>query len=310
MRLINVQTLAFEEFDGDEYPPYGILSHRWEEEEVTYQDVVKNGLTNIQKKGISKILACCKLSADYGLCYSWVDTCCIDKSSSAELSEAINSMYRWYQLARVCFAYLADITDGALKHSVWFSRSWTLQELIAPKDVLFYNSRWKSLGTKADRTKDISSFTGIPVNVLSYKTNIYSLAVAQRMSWASRRKCRRVEDIAYSLLGIFDVNMPLLYGEGSKAFGRLQEEIIRQYCDQTIFLWSSLRRETGRLLAPSPDCFDDHQHYHYAFPPSIKPFVVTNRGLSITLRLIPWDYCVYFVFINCHLTEFPASGTG
>ncbi|KAK5097305.1 hypothetical protein LTR24_002352 [Lithohypha guttulata] len=310
MRLINARTLTFEEVEDDITTnlKYGILSHRWGEEEVTYQDAISVGLQHIQKKGIKKIRAVCRLARLSGLHYAWVDTCCIDKSSSAELSEAINSMFRWYQQAYTCFAYLDDIdVDSAPELSLWFSRAWTLQELIAPRNVLFYIKNWQLLGSKAELADNISARTGIPHGVLTNTVNIYSLPVAQRMSWARRRSARRLEDIAYSLLGLFDVNMPLLYGEGRKAFRRLQEEIIKQNNDQTIFLWAARAQDVGKLLAPSPDGFDPSRVFQ--FKPSRKgkrPFAVTNLGLSISLPLIPWHSKTYLALLDCEVTS---SGT-
>lgn len=313
MRLINVQTLAFEEFEGDATTDlkYGILSHRWREEEVTYHDAISTGLYDIQKKGIAKIKQVCKLALLSDLQYVWVDTCCIDKASSAELSEAINSMFRWYQQAHTCFAYLDDIDlGGAPELSMWFSRAWTLQELIAPQHVLFSDKDWEPLGSKADLADGISARTAIPHDVLKNKLNIYSLPVAQRMSWARRRSARRVEDIAYSLLGIFDVNMPLLYGEGSKAFRRLQEEIIKQNNDHTIFVWTTRANSIGRLLAPSPDSFPSNRVFHLR--PSRKgatPFSITNLGLSIILPLLPWHSNTYLALLDCELASFETADT-
>lgn len=307
MRLINVRTLTFEEVENDitTNPVYGVLSHRWGAEEVTYQDATLIGLQHVQKKGIEKIRAVCRLAQQWGLQYAWVDTCCIDKSSSAELSEAINSMFRWYQYAHTCFVYLDDVdADDTLELSLWFSRAWTLQELVAPRKVRFYTKSWQPLGSKADWADRISETTGIPHGVLTNTINIYSLPVAQRMSWARRRKARRVEDIAYSLLGLFDVNMPLLYGEGRKAFRRLQEEIIKQNNDQTIFLWAAKAEDVGKLLAPSPDGFDPSRVFQ--FQPSRKgkrPFAVTNLGLSISLPLIPWHSNTYLALLDCEVTS-------
>ena len=146
-----------------------------------------------------------------------VDTCCIDKSSSAELTESINSMYRWYQEAAICYAYLFDVQSGdmsSLSRSAWLTRGWTLQELIAPARVEFYSSTWDNLRTKASLKKEISAVTGIDVEVLE-GADPDRFSVTKRMSWASKRTTTRVEDRAYSLLGLFGVNMPMLYGEGA-----------------------------------------------------------------------------------------------
>jgi hypothetical protein len=172
--------------------------------------------------------------------------CCIDKTSSAELSEAINSMFRWYEKAETCYAYLSDVPDGAglvpaqvrarFAASRWFTRGWTLQELIAPRYVLFFSRHWKYFGTKESLCDQISAITGIDTDTL-LGAGLEHVSVARKMSWASCRNTTRIEDSAYCLLGLFDVNMPLLYGEGQKAFQRLQEEILRSSHDYSLFAW-------------------------------------------------------------------------
>ena len=194
------------------------------------------------KKGYRKIEMTCQFAAQKGINYAWVDTCCIDKSSSAELTEAINSMYRWYQRSQTCFAYLSDLPasaflDAALPSCRWFTRGWTLQELIAPVDIYFFDRDWNNRGSKRDLVGALSRITGIKAAILCHAQPLSSMAVAQKMSWAANRKTTRMEDTAYCLLGIFDVNMPLLYGEEEKAFRRLQEEVIRSTPDLSIFAW-------------------------------------------------------------------------
>jgi hypothetical protein len=191
-----------------------------------------------------KIQGKCEKARSLGFEYAWVDTCCIDKSSSAELSEAINSMFQWYRRADVCLVYLSDLSpnsdiDDCMPRCRWFTRGWCLQELIAPKDVRFYNNSWQHIGHKSTtRLKGlISRITKIDQAVLSDATLLPTLSVARRMSWSSQRVTTRPEDIAYCLLGIFEINMPMLYGEGEKAFLRLQEEIIKRSNDLSIFAW-------------------------------------------------------------------------
>ncbi|KAK0753788.1 heterokaryon incompatibility protein-domain-containing protein [Schizothecium vesticola] len=227
MWLINVHTLELEYFMGQNTPPYAILSHTWEDEEVTYQDMRQltpdTGTRN--KQGFAKIRETCRLAASDGLRYAWVDTCCIDKSSSAELTEAINSMYRWYEDAAVCYAYLSDFDDSAdetaLAASRWFTRGWTLQELIAPENVTFWSRNWVKLGDKWDLNDCLHTITNIPARLLRGTSIVSDYSIACRMSWAARRETTRVEDTAYCLLGLFNINMSLLYGEGSNAFYRL-----------------------------------------------------------------------------------------
>ena len=221
-------------------PPYAILSHTWgaDTDEVTFRDLIDG--TGKSKAGYDKIRFCGEQTRRDCLQYFWVDACCIDKSNSTELSEAINSMFRWYRNAAKCYVYLSDVMrsafvvnnklnqlpwDLAFRESRWFTRGWTLQELIAPAAVEFYSKDWEKIGNKASLENHIHKITGIPVKALRGNP-LSGFSVSERMSWAGSRQTTREEDRAYSLLGIFDAYMPLIYGEGGeKALKRLREEI-------------------------------------------------------------------------------------
>ncbi|KAI8633525.1 heterokaryon incompatibility protein-domain-containing protein [Xylariaceae sp. FL1651] len=272
MRLLNVNTLRLESYNAKEIPPYAILSHVWQTDEVLFEDVYNSSPRTWEKKGgYRKVKNSCERARFYGYGYIWIDTCCIDKSSSAELSEAINSMFLWYQKAAVCFAFLYDVTSADdIQSSRWFTRGWTLQELVAPRNVLFFNKDWSFLNGRFSMATKLASITGINERVLRYghepepanwedhKPNIKfsehictcgartydmhtdilrTFSTATILSWAANRHTTRKEDQAYSLMGLFDINMPLLYGEGDRAFIRLQEEIIRRTNDQSILAW-------------------------------------------------------------------------
>ncbi|PGG96639.1 hypothetical protein AJ79_09512 [Helicocarpus griseus UAMH5409] len=304
MRLINTKTLQLEEFPDDCIPPYAILSHRWQEEEVTFRDM-ETAIASA-KKGYTKLSSSCAQAAKDGLGYVWVDTCCIDKSSSAELSESINCMYEWYRCAAVCYGYLYDVDElsvgegSSFRSSVWFTRGWTLQELIAPSKMEFFNAEWHCLGSKVGLKDAITAITGVPEPVLTGELAPQEFSIAQRMSWASGRTTAKVEDIAYSLLGLFSINMPMLYGEREKAFIRLQEEIMKQSDDHTIFAWKSLDQDYRGLFAKSPAAFAGSA----AIVPSLSkwnrsPYSVTNMGLSIELPLIPWAMDTYLAALDC-----------
>ncbi|KAL8409678.1 hypothetical protein RB594_007939 [Gaeumannomyces avenae] len=247
MYLINTNTYHLREFqDLANVPPYAILSHTWGKDEVLFKDMQGDSNSAKAKNGYGKVKGMCKKALAHGYDYAWIDSCCIDKSSSAELSEAINSMFLWYKEAAVCYAYIedmpapksrgltrAEVVDH-LRRSRWFGRGWTLQELLAPATVIFYDSAWRSVGTKAEFATDISEFTNIHLAALLGLDELSAFSVAQRMSWAAGRTTTRVEDRAYSLFGLFDVNLPPLYGERDKAFLRLQQEIIKQNPDLSI----------------------------------------------------------------------------
>lgn len=286
MRLLNTKTFEFGIFYDEAIPPYAILSHRWRADEVSYQDFLARRKRN--GAGFKKIINACKAAP----CESWIwiDTCCIDKESSAELSEAINSMWAWYKNAVVCLAFLDDVPnfegeflEDTLRRtstpswqtrfcgSEWFTRGWTLQELLAPKKVKFFSMTWTYLGSKDILCDDICAATGIREMVIRHTSMLdfvpYSVpdgspvphetlkpdvmihySAAEKLSWMANRKTSRVEDIAYCLLGILGINMPLLYGEGTRAFVRLQEELIKSNDDESIFAWSSFQDQTEPFI--------------------------------------------------------------
>ncbi|KAK0640738.1 heterokaryon incompatibility protein-domain-containing protein, partial [Cercophora newfieldiana] len=243
MWLINTTTRDLEFVQHPKKGSYAILSHTWGTHEVSFQQYPRKPTpAATANEGLAKINRTCELALARNLKYAWVDTCCIDKSSSAELSEAINSMFQWYRDAAVCFAYLSDLMpdvdfDKGFSACKWLTRGWTLQELIAPRHVEFYDREWKFRTTKDDSRDHIAVSSGVDRDVLADSRKLPGTAVARRMSWASKRKTSRVEDLAYCLMGIFNIHMPMIYGEGKKAFVRLQEEIAKQSCDLSLFAW-------------------------------------------------------------------------
>ncbi|KAL6694828.1 ankyrin repeat-containing domain protein [Trichoderma pleuroticola] len=285
MRLLKTDTLETKEFDYGNIPQYAILSHRWGSEELTLQEL-EAGVT--KKQGYKKVQQFCSRAKADGFDYGWVDTCCINKTSSAELSEAINSMYLWYYQAERCYAYLVDVpSKSTIEDSEWFARGWTLQELIAPSEVYFVDEHWNDLGTKKDLQRIVSKCTGIPINILSGDDDLETASIAQRMSWAANRKTQRLEDRAYSLMGIFGINMPLLYGEGERAFIRLQEEIMKVSDDHSLFAWES-SDSRGGLLATSPEAFKDSKNIipfnHFNDPNDAS--TVSSRGVHLGARFM------------------------
>ena len=241
MRLLKLNDTAVfsltKYFVSDDIPRYAILSHTWgpDTEEVSFKDMMDG--TGMSKPGYHKIQFCGEQARRDGLQYFWIDTCCIDKSNSTELQEAINSMFRWYRDAAKCYVYLADVSrsadvnssqllmESSFLESRWFTRGWTLQELVAPASVEFFSKEGQYLGNKRSLERHIHEVTGIPVKALQ-GSSLSDFSVPERMSWAEKRETTRKEDKAYSLLGIFDVYMPLIYGEGREnAFQRLREKI-------------------------------------------------------------------------------------
>ena len=332
----NLQFDVLKEFHDDNQEEYAILSHRWVKE-VDYVEMVdlmkmkKGDRDEIRTRdGYQKILRSCRQAKNDHVKWLWVDTCCIDKRSSSELSEAINSMYRWYESSKICYTYLHDFEGWSFPikpdHEKfpafngwpeWFSRGWTLQELIAPRMLLFFNKQWKSIGTKRTYADDLNRITRVPKAVLMDGMVSNRPCVAQIMSWAANRKTTRIEDRAYSLLGLLGVNMPMLYGEGKEAFLRLQLEIIRKSNDQSIFAWApnrSIPWNGGGVLADDPSLFGDCHDIEKmeldeymvqlqerlpndgSCPVSLADerlgtCSVTNRGIQIWLLVTPHDHC-------------------
>lgn len=225
-------------------------------------------------------------------------------------------MFEWYRRSKRCYVYLADVNGGKdavqeLKSSQWFTRGWTLQELLAPSDIVFYDRNWVAIGqtqrhravdayegvwlyspfgiadgefSYANLTSQLSEITGVPRQILAGTESIFGTCVAQRMYWASRRQTTRPEDRAYSLMGLFDISMSVLYGEGlEKAFDRLQREIMSKNPDQSIFAWYRPNAFSSRLLAESPDHFRDSGHVITLSNSRHSPFHMTNIGMRITL---------------------------
>jgi hypothetical protein len=331
MRVLDTETLEFREFPDLPDKPYAILSHRWGSTEVTYKEYRKSRDSIQRRAGYEKVVDFCRVARQRDFRYAWVDTCCIDKRSSAELSEAINSMYRWYRESTECYVYLEDYRfwgPSSFGACEWFKRGWTLQELLAPRHCVFFTASWDVIGHKhhyrdsrcacgngndddkiskptsfdhgPDLLQQLVAATKIPGSMFTGITEISTASIARRMSWASHRSTTRIEDRAYSLLGIFDINMPLLYGEGAKAFRRLQEEIIRTSNDPSIFAfgreillsaWEAMherprpmRKALDAVLAESPDYFWQGGDVLVSKDLFDEPYSITHMGLRVVTR--------------------------
>ncbi|PNP79211.1 hypothetical protein FNYG_07287 [Fusarium nygamai] len=321
MWLINTTTIALE-VKNVSSTPYAILSHTWGDDEVTFEDMMTGQEKG--KKGYVKIIHTCRLAKERGIAYAWVDTCCVDKRSSAELAEAINSMFNWYKLSEVCFAHLEDLKIhrgpqddplSGMSSCRWFTRGWTLQELIASRNLEFYDSAWNYRGTKAGLRGGISGLTGIDIAVLEDNAILETIPVAKRMSWAADRETTRVEDLAYCLLGIFGVNMPMLYGEGTKAFSRLQEEIIKETTDLSIFAWKAnlyagkplreVRPQGFRgILASSPSEFVHCKRLRRTSTMRYgHEYSMTNKGLRLETFLGESKNKEYVLNLACEIPD-------
>lgn len=277
MRLLNVNTLAIEEVVGSPLEHnYAILSHTWlhgQEVSLREWDTAIAGVSSKcdeikRSRGWAKIEAACLETRRWGLEYLWVDTICIDRTNSTEVSETINCTYAWYQHSAICFVHLADVVGDDLddedclddfRDSRWFTRGFTLQELVAPIEVIFFSQDWQVLGTKDELLQTLADITGVRAEVLTHEEHLSSVCIAEKMSWLAHRDTTRIEDMAYCMLGLLEINMPLRYGEGEQAFLRLQQNIIDSRDDQTILCWTlptaSVPARDDIILAPDPSCF-------------------------------------------------------
>ncbi|KAL9017667.1 MAG: hypothetical protein Q9185_005001 [Variospora sp. 1 TL-2023] len=293
-RLINTTTYELYKNGDAEVkasPHYAILSHRWGKAEVTFQMLTNPQWreSNLGAEPMKKIREACKKARDRDtpIEWLWCDTCCIDKNNSEELRSSIDSMFEWYRKATVCYGYLTDVdwdpsrqqmsksVDRPNQESVWFERGWTLQELLAPRYMEFFDRNWTFMGTRDGLSDKLQSVTGIAKKYLTGAANFKQASVATRMGWMAGRTTTEIEDIAYSMLGLLDISMPIYYGEGVKAFMRLQRTLIESSWDESLFAWTTpangltcYRRDNKTpvwapnswgLLAPSPDCFSRYR---------------------------------------------------
>ncbi|KAI8663262.1 HET domain-containing protein [Fusarium keratoplasticum] len=290
MRLINTETLDIESFIGPEFPRYAILSHTWTDDEPTLADAQAGFLAGRSSAGCRKVRDFCTLARQDGLSYAWADTCCIDKTSSSELTESINSMFRWYTSADICYVYLADLESDASSDTMascrWFTRGWTLQELIAPSKLQFYDKEWGLRGSKMDFADQLLQITNIPDAVLQDRTSLRIIPVGRRMSWAANRQTTRPEDMAYCLMGIFD------------------EEIMKSSNDLSIFLWQSARGPRYRgILAEEPSEFVSASRLRVGVAGMDSPqFTITNKGVKIKASLADSGRGIFALSLN-HVDE-------
>lgn len=323
IRLLHTKNLTFHIFKTEDFtkvPRYAILSHVWDSHDEavspgSFKAALQHGRTHRDRlgHGFQKIITFCRQAAADGLEYAWADTGCIDKENEVELSFAINSMFRWYQKSAVCYVYLADVPrnvnladpNSAFVKSRWFTRGWTLQELIAPKSVVFFAADWHYLSTKAALKHIIADVTGVDLRVLE-TGDASTASVSTKLSWVKSRKTTLAEDRAYCLLGIFDIFMPLMYGEKEAAFRRMLDEIASRENDQTIFSWAGDGRPCG-MIAPSPAHFVPSRDASTVIKTVRNPaFSITNRGVRITAPLIALPLRNMYAMV---LNSLPAAGS-
>ncbi|KAJ8588143.1 hypothetical protein M405DRAFT_272972, partial [Rhizopogon salebrosus TDB-379] len=233
-----------------------MLSHRWEGKEPLLHDIGTNVVYELSPVGgVAKLLSFCRIARDAGYRWAWSDTCCIDKTNNAELQQSLNAMFVWYHHSALTIVYLSDVLPssrpGALAKSKWNTRGWTVQEFLAPKFVIFYQRDWTLyLGDPSDVDdpypnhkdsieimQELKDATKIDLQFLvSFQPGMKG--AREKLQWASARVTTVLEDMAYSLFGIFGVQLPLIYGEGKQsALGRLLQEIVARSCDLTALDW-------------------------------------------------------------------------
>ncbi|KAF9473239.1 hypothetical protein BDN70DRAFT_843725 [Pholiota conissans] len=299
---------AIQEFNSS-CSKFAILSHTWIQDtpgEVTYADW-KPTKVDKSSRGYQKLANFCRVAAiDYGVTLGWMDTICINKESSSELDESIRSMFKWYSYAEVCVTHLADImTVDNMRHDTWFTRGWTLQELLAPSYTKFYNAEWKKIHSHwkgdledEDILREIQAATTIVKDELTM--NLLDIPISRRMQWAANRRVTRAEDTAYSLMGIFGVSISTAYGEGPQlAFIRLIKEIIASKHDTLDIMnfgygnkypSEKSAERSGRITASSLVPLSPKQ-FLWSKPilwqRSTTPITLTHLGLHVSVLLIP-----------------------
>lgn len=338
MRLLDVRTEPpkLKSFRPDQIPPYLILSHTWRvnnNEEVLFDDIVKPGSFYLQKKAWKgKVRGFCKKALKHGYNFVWIDTCCIDKSSSAELSESINSMYRWYESAGACYVHLADVLKNELtpmfeqpkltngKVPVWFTRGWTLQELLAPSKVIFYDRDWQRLGSRKELAKEIHRFTRIPTTALCGK-DPREFSHDDRWSWSEGRETTKTEDKVYSMLGLFNIFIGANYGEGQtnalmrakRAIAEIQKyevddthsrHAVSEYAKE---LQNKKRKSPNPKRSAGRESFDVSSDWVQPSRPS-KAFVSLDKPSNffrdMIITLIFLTICVMMASVGKYLYEF------
>jgi hypothetical protein len=336
MRVLNTTTFELHSREQEFFKSegYAILSHRWVGAEVTF-DTLPEHLPELKSTEarylaspqLSKIRGACETARQLGFTWIWIDNCCINKASQTELAESINSMFKWYRDSQMCITYLSDVKfdaaserrDGnspeifqkinTVQPSEWFFRGWTLQELLAPKKMNFYDTNWTYMGTKDSLAPEIERITGISSAYLTNAMPFRDACIATKLSWMAGRKTTREEDIAYSMLGIFSVFLDPLYGEGVNAFMRLQQLLQSTINDESLYAWSmphpshaksySIERRSETtwgpgewgLLAPTPDWFRGCGHVTIDGGPRIKrtvnAFAPTQEGARMEVFASP-----------------------
>ncbi|OBT66967.1 hypothetical protein VE03_04219 [Pseudogymnoascus sp. 23342-1-I1] len=311
MRLLQRKAEGIFELTRDmtkeELPRYAILSHTWQldnESEVSFEDMTQ-GNSSTKPDGYAKIRFCGEQAAKDGLEYFWMDTCCINKNSSAEVQEAITTMFSWYRNATRCYAYLSDVSisqaesggmskhppvnlwESAFRRSRWFTRGWTLQELLAPESVEFFSREGIRLGDKTSLMIVIYEITGIPGGALQGDA-LGKFSVEERLSWAANRQTKRREDKAYCLLGIFNVFMPLLYGEEDYALQRLQQEIDKKHTDN-----ATLDHFLSMLPVATEASFNSLHNQH-------EPTCLLNTRIELLQHISAWvegtdERCIFWL---------------
>ncbi|KAI1469651.1 uncharacterized protein F4812DRAFT_419831 [Daldinia caldariorum] len=308
MWLLNTETLTLKYFNEAQLKglSFAILSHTWGSDEILFHEVQGDRAALQDRAGWKKLTSFCKTALAYGFGHGWMDTCCIDKRNSADVTEAINSAYMYYYDSGACFIHLEDVHKYAdeatgssgraevtrdqllarVRTTRWIRRGWTLQEFIAPKRRYFFASDWSDIEDGDNLLDALAESTRISIDLLKDRDLLDGFCTAERMKWASRRETTRAEDVAYCLMGMFKVNMPVLYGEGAQnAFRRLQREIMQFSFDMTIFVWYGDYESSG-LLAQSPSDFADTPLSSLWPPWDASAYSLTNAGLSISLNII------------------------
>ena len=373
MRLLDTATFELHSREQEFFKSegYAILSHRWVGAEITFDQIQgyspelrRAGDRQITSPQLEKIRGACTTARRLGFRWMWIDNCCINKASTTEESESINSMFKWYRDAQVYLTYLSDVerkipslpprhrpvyTASVQPHlaststshsgnadygifnsldgqtpSEWFSRGWTLQELLAPRDMRFYDMNWNYIGTKTSLAREIQSITGIDALYLTGVRNFRQACIATKMSWMAGRTTTREEDVAYGMLGLFNIKMTPQYGEGQRAFMRLQNQLLSTTTDESLFAWRMPDPKAGEafgivpgggtiwypdewgMLAPTPQWFKECGNVTIEGGPEIQRpsqiFQPSRQGVQIPIMPVPGSTGYQAIWIASQFT--------
>lgn len=293
MLLLHTASLELCEF-GSDAPPYGTFSARWEDDTLGHEDL-PSPQTAHQRPAFQALQRACSECQNHGLQWLWNDAVCINRRSIDALSKTLNSLAEIYRKSRLCIVYLHDLFDTEASHfdverglssCSWIKHVWMLPQLIFSTVLQFYDAQWMHIGSKRQLSAELSRITAIEEGVLDGSESLEDYPNCVKMSWAAGLSAEAIEDVAYSLLAVFNVNMTIRYGEGMESFLRLQEEILKNTDDYSLLAWQPIPNQSYRgLLAHSPLEYSHFKNKSKESPSLRGQLKIQSDGLYIQAGL-------------------------